>query len=405
MLTKNAMKALGIAIMACAFILSSCRKEKLTQQPLEQQKQSESSLKDMISENGANPDEITSSPTEKIMSEGYVYTESNDWGQNSIVIYKQHHDGQLSWWKTVASGGAGAGASLGSQGALVIDENHQWLYAVNAGDNTVSSFWIHSNGDLTLKHTVSSQGIMPISVTVHDNLLYVVNSGSWNICGFWVGTDGTLKKIKHSKRSLSAANAGPAQIMFRPGGKVLYVTEKNTNKIAVYLVDNNGAAGAGNFINSVGPTPFGFDIAQHKYLVVSNAAGGVPGAGSCASYATDQWGNVNNLLGAVPDFQSAPCWVATAKWGRFAYTTNAGSNSISSYYVSPFGAIFLIFFTITPTDASPIDIKVSGNNRYVYNINAVSHTITEFQRGLFGTLNNIGRISGIPDHATGLAVY
>ena len=405
MLVKNAMKVSGIAIIACAFVFSSCRKEDLAKQPPQQQKQSESSLKEMILENGANPDEIASASTEKNRGEGYVYTESNDAWQNSIVIYKQHSNGELSWYKSVASGGPGAGASLGSQGALVIDENHQWLFAVNAGDNTVSSFWVHSNGNLTLKHTVSSGGMMPVSVTVHDHLLYVVNAGSSNICGFWIGTDGTLEKIKHSKRSLSASNAGPAQIMFHPDGKVLYVTEKNTNKIAVFMVDNNGAAGTGNFTNSVGATPFGFDIAQHKYLVVSNASGGVAGAGSCTSYATDQWGNINSLFGAVPDFQTAPCWVATAKWGRFAYTTNAGSNTISSYYVSPFGAIFLIFFTITPTDASPIDIKVSGNNHFVYNINSGSHTITEYRRGLFGTLNSIGHITGIPEHASGLAVY
>jgi len=38
----------------------------------------------------------------------------------------------------VNSGGAGYGAGLGSQGALILNETHSWLFAVNAGDNTVS---------------------------------------------------------------------------------------------------------------------------------------------------------------------------------------------------------------------------------------------------------------------------
>ena len=186
--------------------------------------------------------------------------------QNSILIYKQHANGKLSYMTTVPSGGVGTGAGLGSQGALELDKEHQWLYAVNAGDNSISSFWVHSDGSLTLAHTASSGGTTPVSLTVHKNWLYVVNSGSANICGFNIGSGGMLTKIDGSLQSLSSSSAGPGEIKFRTGGMALFVTEKATNKIAVFAVNEQGIAGAGTFNNSVGSTPYGFDFAHDQPL-------------------------------------------------------------------------------------------------------------------------------------------
>ncbi|TKK71503.1 lactonase family protein [Ilyomonas limi] len=404
MLSKNLLKVTAIAV---AFTIASCNKDQLkTTAPIAQQTQSETSIKDMIAEHGANPDEMMLADAKTMLQEGYVYTESNEAAQNSIHIYKQHSDGTLSFVTSVASGGAGSGTGLGSQGALALDKQHQWLYAVNAGDNSVSSFWVHSDGSLTLAHTINSGGTTPVSLTVHGHWLYVVNSASANICGFTIGSGGTLTKIDGSLQPLSSSGAGPGEIKFHPSGTLLFVTEKATSKIAAFTIDAQGVAGPGTFNNSVGQTPYGFDFSQsNHYLVVSNAAGGIMNGGSCSSYATDNNGNINVIKGEVKDFQSAPCWLVTTHYGRFAFTTNAGSNSISSYYVSPYGGLYLVFFAKTTTGASPIDIVVSGNNGYVYNLNSQSHSITEYKRGLFGTLKPIGEMPGLPAAAAGLAAY
>ena len=403
--------------MAIAFIITfaSCNKDldkKQTPAP-----QSETSLKDMISENGNNPDEAMLSENgsadaslakgKSSSQGGYVYTESNDAAGNKILIYDQNADGTLSWNSSVASGGTGSGAGLGSQGAVALDEQHKWLYAVNAGDNSVSSFWVHNDGSLTLADTKNSGGTLPISVCVYNDLLYVVNSGSDNICGFKVDVNGMLTKINGSSQALSGMGTGPAQIAFHPGGKMLFVTEKNTNIISSFKLNAQGVAAAGVFNSSVGKTPFGFDFARNNnsFLIVSDAEGGGVNAGACTSYSSDKWGITNAVNGAIPNYQSAPCWVATTHYGRFAFVTNTGSNSISSYYVSPFGGLYLVFFTVTPAGEAPIDITVSGNNRFVYNINSMSHTITEYRRGLLGTLNHIGKVSNLPSYASGLAAF
>ncbi|MEP7169345.1 MAG: beta-propeller fold lactonase family protein [Bacteroidota bacterium] len=393
----------GIIAAALILTFSACKKENNFTNP---GTSTTASGDDMISERGQNPDEeilSASGENERHSNNGFVYTESNDVAHNSILCYKQHADGHLSYESTTMSGGAGNGAGLGSQGAVVLDEHHAWLYAVNAGDNSVSSFEVHSDGSLMLAHTTSSGGTTPVSVTTHHNLLYVVNAGSDNIKGLQIGAGGSLTDIAGSMQSLSITGAGAAQISFSPNGYYLYVTEKATNMITTFHVNGSGVAGAGASMASVGQTPFGFEFAR-GFMVVSNAAGGAAGAGSATSYSGTNSGNLNDVNGAIANNQAAPCWVAVTHHGRFAFTTNTATDNISSYYVAPSGGLYLIHSAIPSGDA-PIDMVIAGNNYYAYTLCAADHTIREYNRTFLGGLNLNGSISNLPDHAAGLAAY
>src|SRR5437016_4509384 len=80
-------------------------------------------------------------------NQGFVYTESNDAGQNAILTYAQSSNGKLTFLRSTPSGGSGSGAPLGSQGALAFDDVQvHWLFAVNAGSNSISSFSVDDNG-------------------------------------------------------------------------------------------------------------------------------------------------------------------------------------------------------------------------------------------------------------------
>ena len=405
MLTKLNTRFLMTAAVAVVMAGTSCTKEAKTETA---SLSSDAALRSMISENGANPDDISlSDATGKEAQEyGYVYTESNDASHNSILVFKQKYDGMLTLASTVASGGKGTSAGLASQGAIVIDEAHKYLFAVNAGDNTISSFWIHSDGSLTLASTCGSGGTMPISVSCHENLLYAVNSGSDNICGFAIGADGSLTQMQGSVQSLSGTGVAPAEIKFHPEGHVLFVTEKNTNKIASFALDETGMAKPGVFTASAGMTPYGFDFAKNKnFMIVSNAAGGAADAGSCTSYSTSTSGVVAAINGPVKDNQSAPCWIAPTYYGRYAYTSNTASNSISVYYVAPGGRLYLIPFATTAAGKAPIDITVSANNRFFYSLNSMSYSISQYKRSLLGTLQDNGTVENLPPYAAGLACY
>src|SRR5205807_1503877 len=85
----------------------------------------------------------------------------------------------------------------------------------------------------------------------------VATGGDGNISGFTVSASGDLTPISDAIRPLSGTNVGPAQVSFSPDGRRLVVTEKTTNLLDVYVVGENGAAGARTSAASAGVTPFG----------------------------------------------------------------------------------------------------------------------------------------------------
>ena len=51
---------------------------------------------------------------------------------------------------------------------------------------------------------------------------------------------------------------------------------------------------------------------------------------------------LHTVSGAVPDDQTAPCWLAVSPDARFAYTANAGSNALSGYSIAADGTLSLL---------------------------------------------------------------
>src|SRR5271154_607797 len=68
-----------------------------------------------------------------LFTAGFVYTESN-LANNTVLVFNRAADGALSLVATVPTGGAGGGVvSVGSQGALAVSSDQQYVFAVNEG--------------------------------------------------------------------------------------------------------------------------------------------------------------------------------------------------------------------------------------------------------------------------------
>jgi 6-phosphogluconolactonase (cycloisomerase 2 family) len=328
---------------------------------------------------------------------GAVYALTNAAGSNAVALYARGADGRLSWVGSAPTGGAGAGSSLGSQGAIALSDDGRWLFAVNAGSNDVSAFQVTAAG-LSLTSRVASGGIRPISLTVHGDVLYVLNAGGdGNISGFNVGRDGTLAPIPGSTQALSGSAVGPAQVSFSPNGRWLIVTEKTTSQLDVYAVGPDGAASAAITTASAGGTPFGFAFGQRDELFVSEAAG------SASSYVIDGNGGLSVASAAVLTNQGAPCWAVVMKNGRFGYTANAQGGSISGFAIDNDGSIGLIDADgrTAVVGGGNIDLAVSGNSRYLYELNG-NRSISGFRIEADGHLTAVGNVAGLPASAVGL---
>ena len=335
---------------------------------------------------------------------GYVYTLSNETGNNRVLTYSRSVAGTLHFEKGYATGGTGTGGGLGNQGAVTLTENHDYLLAVNAGSHSVSSFAVHKNG-LELISTVSSAGLMPVSVTIHENLVYVLNAGgTGNIAGFWMHADGSLHPIAGSSRPLSSAAAGAAQISFVQDGKVVVITEKATNKIISYTIGLDGIAGMMHAVHSSNPTPFGFAAGSNGMIYVSEAVGGAPGASTVSAYHVSTSGTISLVDGPESAGQTAACWVVLTNNEKYVYATNTGSNNLSSFSTSKNGNLDVLSAIAANTMISvPIDAALTNNSKYLYVLNAGDESITSMFIEKDGGLSYIQNVQGLPDGATGLA--
>lgn len=334
-------------------------------------------------------------------STGAVYTLSNDATGNAVLVFHRAADGTLSPGGSVATGGLGNGAGLGSQGSLVLSDDGRWLLAVNAGSDELSAFAVTETG-IDLTDVAATGGDLPISVTIHGNLIYVLNDGSDELTGLRISNRGELTRLSRSAIGLSASGVEPAQVEFTPNGRQVIVTEKNTDLIDLYRVHAGGRLSGPRGLPSEGATPFGFAFDPAGRLIVSEAFGGAPDASAMSSYRVGH-GVLTTISASVPTGQTAACWVVVTPDGRFAYTTNTGSASVSGYDIAADGALSLFASVAGSTNSSPIDMGLAGAD-FLYTLDAGSAAISAFGIGSDGSLSPVAGASGLPAAAVGLAV-
>ena len=244
---------------------------------------------------------------------------------------------------------------------------------------------------------------MPISVTQSGNYVYVLNGGgTGNISGFKLSNSGMLSPMAYATKPLSSPSSGPAQVSFVNNGKVLVITEKATNKIITYTVNQSGMPGSMHSLTSATPTPFGFSEGKKGTIIVSEAAGGAQGASTLSSYDINNNGTIALMSGPVATGQSAACWVAVNKKGNYAYTTNTGSNNISGFNVSSSGNLSLDKAISAPSNTVPIDAALSKSSKFLYVLTSGTHSISGYMAAANGALTPIGQTNGLPMGTVGL---
>ncbi len=213
-----------------------------------------------------------------------IYVQANDASDNEIVAFSRSEEGQLAPLGRYSTGGRGTGEPhLPSQNSIVLSDDGRWLLVANSGSDDLSLFAIESDG-LRLEDRVDSGGSKPTSVAVSGELVYVLNNGTPCITGFNLSS-GKLTPLEDSTRQLSAEDADPAQISFSVDGAALIATERGTNSISSYAIDERGYAEGPTTIESKGETPYGFDFTPKGSLIVTEAFGGAAGAAAASSYA------------------------------------------------------------------------------------------------------------------------
>lgn len=334
---------------------------------------------------------------------GAVYVMSNAVAGNEIHVFLRDGNGYLTAAGWYSTGGIGTGGGLGNQGGLVMSADQRWLLAVNAGSNSIAVFEIQPFG-LRHRGTVPSGGMRPVSLTIHDSeLVYALNAGSDSIAGFELNDQGALTMVANSVQQLSGANTQPAQISFDAHGDLLLVTERATNLISVFEVDDH-IAGNRKSVAAAGVTPFGFAWGFRNQIFVSEAFGGAANGGALTSYRLEADNALNVISRSVGTQQTATCWAVLSPDGRFAYTTNTGSDTISSYRVNFNGSLELAEPIAANTGDGPIDLAISSDGRFLYVNNRNGGAIGAYRLNPNGRLSPIhGGADQLPTSINGMA--
>jgi len=330
-----------------------------------------------------------------------VFVMTNAADRNEVISYKRNADGTLTEERHFSTGGRGSGGNndpLESQGSLTLTQGHSHLLAVNAGSGDISLFRIHGS-DLDLRDRVSSGGSEPNAIAQHGDLVYVLNTGgSSSVAGFRLHND-ELTPIENSLRFLSTNTSGAASLALSPNGQFLAVTERLTNSIDVFLVQNDGTLSPIVVNPSVGPGVFSLSFAPNGTAIVSETgAAGVPNGSAASSYSVQSNGTLSAITASAPTLGAANCWNAVTPDGRFAYFSNAGSSTISGFAIAANGILTALPGTVVgqnPAGATNLDIAASGDGKFLYTLNAKVGTVGIFSIQNDGTLAPVGSAGGI----------
>jgi DNA-binding beta-propeller fold protein YncE len=341
---------------------------------------------------------------------GVVYAMTNDSGGNAIAVFLRDRRGRLHALPHAMVPTRGAGGSvtaaidpLGSQGSLVYDDAHELLFAVNAGDNTVTAFEAVGYGAfLKRRSVVGSGGYIPVSVAVSEDLLYVLNAGGTGaVSTFAIGSHGELTWLDTLDLGLPAtAMAPPFDQVNAPGqvgldalARYLIITHAGGQEVLVAALDDQGLPG-GPLVSTPSPgiVPFAFDVTPYGTTLVAEAA-----SGSVSAYDPPLSGMpLTVTASAIATGQAATCWIVAHDAG-FAYVSNTASNTLSLYEYTRTGSLVLVDDVAAMTGGAPTDLTLAAGGAFLYTLDAASGEISGF--GVdpdSGALEPLGSTGGLP---------
>src|SRR5262249_35946469 len=172
-----------------------------------------------------------------------IYTQTNE-VENKIINFEQGRDGRLSEVQRIPTGGKGTDGfssvpftgerepdSLTSSKSVIASKDKEYLFAVNAGNNTVSCFAVDGDGILSLSDTQSTGNAISGDYGTASSLaysdahrtLYVCHSfGPGHIKAFRVASGKlALSQEVKSVNLPGLSDRIPTQIILTPDNKFL----------------------------------------------------------------------------------------------------------------------------------------------------------------------------------------
>ncbi|KVZ37603.1 lactonase family protein [Burkholderia ubonensis] len=292
---------------------------------------------------------------QQIISSARLFTQTNE-SDNAVLVFSRNRDGTLSPATRVSTGGHGTNGenflmggkvepdSLASNHSVIVTSDQRYLFVVNSGNATVSTFSLDPRTRMpSLMRVSATGGERPTSLAYSKGILYVSHqTGEHQLRAYRIENNGLLTQI--GAYTVVQPNALPTSVTVSPDGTMVVVNVPFAgpggaalNRIVIFPVQSDGRLSAASSIASQSPAPFGglFVRDRLKNVFVSADA-----SGALNTYTLSQ-STLQSLSGPIVSGQDAACWIAITPDNRFVYVGN-GSGTVSSYSLDATGRAMVL---------------------------------------------------------------
>ncbi len=245
---------------------------------------------------------------------------------------------------------------------LALLPSKKFLYVVNSGADTISTFSVAGDGSLTLTKTPIPAGAGADQAVIDPSGAYllVTNNFSNTVSVFTIdASSGALSEVGGSP---FFANNDPSNILITPSGKFVYVSNPGIGMVTGFTFANGVLTPVLNTPTFSGAGAIGLAVdSGSKYLYVANASALNPNVSTIGNISGF---NIDPSSGALTPIPGSP-FTATLGNGPTALVVDPGGQFL---YAATSGTSASIWgFTIDPTNGqliavtgSPFSVSAGG---------------------------------------------
>lgn len=265
---------------------------------------------------------------------------------------------------------------------VVIDLRGRFVYAINTGSNSISTFQVGAGGALTLIGTPLALGTSPTSMTIDPSgrFAYVACQGvNDELREFEIDqTTGVLTPFSTNPLTLSSGSL-PHALAVHPNGLFVYSVNRGNNIVLVLAVDQNtgalsGTGGAGFISTQTAPNSIAIDPSG-RFAYVANGT-----SNTVSLYGINAASGALTAL-STPTVATAPGPQAIAidRNGKFVFVGSSVTSAISVYSINPTtGVLTAVSNSPFATAAVPTGLKVDYSGKYLHVSNAAANQVQTY---------------------------
>jgi 6-phosphogluconolactonase len=257
--------------------------------------------------------------------------------------------------------GANSGVPTGgvSPRTLAIDPSGRFVYVVNDGDDSISTFRITPLPQPQLAGPTLPTGRVPRSVAVDaaGKFVYVANSGDNTVSIFTIDAASGVLTAAGSV----ATGAAPNSVMVDPSNKFVYVANEGEGSVSIYAMGANGGLTSTGDATSVGASPSAIamtGVYPPPLAYVANY-----NDGTISAFQLDPVTGAPTNVGTVQTV-AYPQNLTVDPQGRFLYSPYTGSPTVLQFAIDPIAGTLTSAGSI-PAVASFVAFDPTGEFAYV----------------------------------------